>query len=384
MISEMSRGEHRVPKPRVYIVILNWNGWRDTIECLESVFRLNYPNYRIIVCDNASTNDSVEKIRSWARGQEDVEVKNPLLSSFVLPQSAKPIPLAELHAEERDWTSHDQGSQLTILHTGANRGFAAGNNVALNFVLKCGEFDYVWLLNNDTIVEPDALTELIQRANRDKNIGICGSTLLYYDDPHIVQACGGATYNPWLARATHIGDGLRRNQLPPLEEVERDMAYVAGASMLVSRQFLEAVGLMSEGYFLYFEEIDWARRAGADFRLAYCPASFVYHKEGASVGASRKRDVRSVLANYFSTRNRMVITRMYFRFAIITAVFVVTAGILRNLLRGDGVYAHAALRGLWEGLRMKLEGSRRFSAEACRVPAHHASMDHTINLNSKM
>lgn len=146
----------------------------------------------------------------------------------------------------------------------------------------------MWLLNNDTEVQPDSLTRLVERAQEDDSIGIVGSTLLYHHNRRRVQALGGARYNRWLGVAKHIGEGQNWDKIKDnirRDEIERQMDYVVGASMLVSRRFIEAVGLMSEDYSLYFEELDWAIRGKKKgFRLAWAPDSIVYHKEGATTG----------------------------------------------------------------------------------------------------
>jgi len=166
------------------------------------------------------------------------------------------------------------------VQTGANLGFAGGNNVALRGLLRRRDWDYVWLLNNDTVVAPGALTALVRRMEERPDAGLCGSTLLYYQDGQTVQAYGGATYSRLTGRPQPIHPPRPADR----DWVEAHMAYLVGASMLASRRFLEAVGLMDESYFLFFEELDWATRAAGRFSLAWAPDSIVYHKGGASTG----------------------------------------------------------------------------------------------------
>lgn len=274
----------------VYIIIVNWNGWGDTIECLESVFRLDYPDYRVIVCDNGSSDGSVGVIKRWAEGLLDAWVPpgNPL-RRLSHPPVRKPLPYVEYEraAAERGGAPADKGeARLVIANTGDNLGFAGGNNVGLRYALARGDFDYVWLLNNDTVVEPKALTHLIDRMGQDASIGMCGSTTYYYDRRDILWARGGAVYNRWIGYARCVGSGCRGTQVVDRGNIERRMHYVAGSSMAVSRRFLEIIGLMSEEYFLYFEELDWAARAKGRFRLGYAPESVVYHKVGRSTGSA--------------------------------------------------------------------------------------------------
>lgn len=282
------------PEPvasKVYILIVNWNGWRDTIECLESVFRNHHPDYQVIVCDNGSDDGSPDLIRAWAEGNLDSAVPgdNPL-RRLSFPPVSKPVSWAELDRgqAETGGTGEEDGARLILVHTGANLGFAGGNNVGLRYALARDDFDFVWLLNNDTVIEADALTHLVARMKEKPAAGICGSTLPFYHDPGTLWARGGATYNPWIMHARCLG------YLEPLDGrydgrvVERRMDYVAGASMLVSRAFLRDVGLMGEEYFLFFEELDWAARAAGLYSLAYAPGSIVFHKAGASMETIRK------------------------------------------------------------------------------------------------
>ncbi|MCX7596938.1 MAG: glycosyltransferase family 2 protein, partial [Fischerella sp.] len=136
---------------KVFVILLNWNGWQDTVKCIVSLKGLSYPNYEIVVLDNASTNDSVEQIRA-----------------------AHP--------------------DVTLIETGANLGFAGGNNVGIRYALEHGA-EYIWLLNNDTIVDANALSAMVTKAESDPKIGLVGSVLYYMNNPGSVQAWGGGTVN---------------------------------------------------------------------------------------------------------------------------------------------------------------------------------------------
>lgn len=265
-------------QPLVYIVLLNWNGWRDTDACLGSLSKLTYPNARVVVVDNASTDGSESELRR----------RHP---------------------------------ELTLLQSGANLGFAGGNNVGLRYALEHGA-EYVWLLNNDTLVEPDALTHLVARSQRGAGglpVGLCGSTLLYEGQRDTVQALGGARYNRWLGTVAHIGQHQPRSQPVDAAAVEAQLDYLIGASMLASRPFLETVGLMQEDYFLYFEELDWAVRARGRFALAYAPESVVYHKEGSSIGGNdRAKAAKSYTADLYALKNRVRFTRRFYPYALPT------------------------------------------------------------------
>lgn len=302
---------------KVYIVILNWNGWRDTIECLESVFHNSFHNYRVIVCDNASADNSLDKIKLWAKGQLNAgESNNKKISINTSPPVFKPIEFIEYNRKQAEQGGNIKDDvPLILIQTGANLGFAGGNNVGIRYALKRADFDYLWLLNNDTVIDRDALFYLMQKMQNDNAIGICGSTLLYYHSPDKIQALGGAKYNKVLGTSRHIGELLNYNlyKLEMLTKVKID--YIVGASMLISEKALLETGLLCEEYFLYYEEIDWATRM-KNYKLAHAHQSIVYHKEGASIGSHADPMMKSRLSDYYSLKNRIIFTRKFYRWAL--------------------------------------------------------------------
>jgi hypothetical protein len=307
---------------KVYILLLNWNGWKDTIECLETVFRNDYPNYQVVVCDNDSQDRSIERIKDWAEGRLNAEVpeKNSL-RNLSFPSVNKPVPYVEYSREDaeagRITTCID--APLILIQTGENLGFAGGNNVGLRYALARDDFDYVWLLNNDTVIKPNALTEMVKRMQEKPEAGICGSTLPYYYEPEKIWALGGATYNKWLARPKCIGHDQPTNQAIDSKLIEHNIYYIAGASMVVSRSFLKDIGLMNEEYFLYFEELDWAARAWKKYSMVYAPNSFVYHKVGVSTKTLDKLG-KSSISEKLARRNCVLFTRKYFIWVLPTVL----------------------------------------------------------------
>jgi hypothetical protein len=291
----------------VYILILNWNGWGDTLECLESVFRHRGCRYRVILCDNGSEDRSVEKVKAWAEGLLDVRVPpGTPLRHLSFPPVTKPVPWVEFTRAEAEKGGKGDVSDtpLVLIQTGANLGFAGGNNVGLRYALAQEDCAGVWLLNNDTVVEPDALVPLLERLAHDSRIGMCGSLLPYYDRPEVVWAMGGGRYNRWFAWSRNIGLGRPVHEGADRVRVESQMDYLAGASMFVTPDFLREVGLMCEDYFLYFEEPDWSFRGWKLFVLAYAPQSIVYHKVGAST--------TSGVTMYYMLKNQIRFTIKFF------------------------------------------------------------------------
>lgn len=221
-------------KKSVYIIILNYNGYQDTIECLESLRNLTYSNYTVVVCDNDSSDGSEKEILEWASQNRKI-------------------------------------FRFKFLQTGHNLGFAGGNNVGIRYALANGA-DYIWLLNNDTTVESSALTFMVRYMEDNKNIGVCGSRLLSYYDHDQIAGLGG-WYNPVFGTSGHI---LYKNDLTKL-------AYIIGASMLFRRDLFENIGLLQDDYFLYYEELDIAERIRGKYEMGVSLNSIVYHKEGASI-----------------------------------------------------------------------------------------------------
>lgn len=335
----------------VYIVVLNWNGWKDTLECLESLFRLEYPRFRVVVCDNGSSDNSVEYIGAWAEGRLCLwrEESCPL-RDLSRPPVVKPIRYRELSISDvKSEVSLTEKTPLILIRNEENLGFAGGNNVGLRFALADRDTRYVWLLNNDTVVDARALCRLVERMEERPDAGICGSTILFFDRPDIVQSLGGAVYNHRIGSNRHLGLHQNVRQSTVAEIVERQMDYVVGASMLVRRQFLETIGLMDERYFLYFEELDWATRGKGIFRLAYSAASIVYHKEGASAGTSSAKKGKSPLSDFYSIRNRIVFTKKFYPWALPMVYAGIFLAFLNRVRRGQPHHAGVIGRILLAG-----------------------------------
>lgn len=313
----------------VHVLLLNWNGWGDTLECLESLLRSDCCDLRVVVCDNGSTDGSLARLKAWARGDLDLWVPDAArLKHFSFPPVAKPVPYVQLSRKEAEaGGAADCAARLILIDNGSNLGFAGGNNVGLRYLLRQDDLAYVWLLNNDTVVRADALGKLLARVGADPQAGMCGSTLLCYQDPGQVQAHGGAYYCRWIGLAWHLGRLKKAHHPISAGKVEARMNYVVGASMLVSQRFLREIGLLCEDYFLFFEELDWALRAAGRFNLLYAPQSVVYHKVGASVGTSSNPAKKSAVCDYWNVRNRLFFTRRWFPEAL-PAVYLALLGTL--------------------------------------------------------
>jgi GT2 family glycosyltransferase len=334
----------------VHIIVLNWNGWRDTIECLESLFHQDYPDYTVVVCDNGSSDDSLRKIAEWANVQIPAESTNPQLSHLIQPPHRTPIPYHALTRQEAESNLAGCRPPLILIQNAANVGFAAGNNVGLRYALADPNCQYCWILNNDTVVEPHALSAMVRLMQKMPELGLCGSLNLDYYDPNMVQAQGGMTYNRWTGRVRKEAPCL----IQDLDTRPARMDYVNGASMLASRALIQKVGLMEESYFLYFEELDWAMRANGEFTLGYAPDSVIYHKEGATIGSDRNRRERSLLSDQYLSRNRVLFTRRFMPWALPTVLMSVCLAAAERFCTGEVKRARSMLSFMFNGLAYRI------------------------------
>jgi len=286
--------------PRVSIVILNWNGWEDTIECLESVYQIDYSNFDVLLVDNHSQDESLEQIRAHCSGELEV-----ISDFFDYNPGNKPLKVQEYG---EDWKNIDDlqsvsKSNLIILKNDENYGFPGGNNVGIRFAIKNLDPDYVLLLNNDTVVDKKFLNELVNKGESNKQIGILGPKIYYYTEPDVIWSAGCRI--SWkLARGIQIGSGeLDQGQYDDEKEVE----YVSGSALLIKTDVICKIGLMDENYFLYFEESDWTLRANqAGFKSLYVPKSKIWHKVSKSGGGISKP-----IGLYYITRNRWIFMRKW-------------------------------------------------------------------------
>jgi GT2 family glycosyltransferase len=234
---------------KIYIIILNWNGLADTLECLESLGAIDYPDFDVVVVDNGSHDDSCREIRS-------------------------------------------RYPNVHVLENRENLGFAEGNNVGIRYAIEQGA-GYVFLLNNDTSVDPHVLTELMRAANRFGGAGVFGPVIYYHAEPERIW-CAGATWSPLHGHAEHVTDRT------PDDVAET--GYVCGCALFISTAIVHKIGLMDARFFLTFEEADWCYRAARAGFKSYCvPRARIWHKISASFGGSS-----SPVISYFLARNALL------------------------------------------------------------------------------
>jgi GT2 family glycosyltransferase len=271
-------------QPRVAIIMVNWNGWRECIECLDSLLVQEYRNFHLFIVDNDSQDASLESIAGWcARPMAQPEWRTlPGVLHYTDRPATASIDYRSIDKIDAQTAAIAADCLVTLIRSGGNLGFAAGCNLGIK-IAGLDEFKYFWLLNPDTVVHRSALVELIARAQSCDNVGMVGSTVLFYHRPDTLQALGGGRLNRSNATVAHIGEGCSSAHIPrDGEAIERDLDFVFGASMLVAARFIREVGFMQEDYFLYYEELDWAMRGRGRFQLGFAPRSLVFHKSGAN------------------------------------------------------------------------------------------------------
>lgn len=299
-------GAARGARPKVWVVLVNWNGWRDSIECLESVLRLAYSHFGVIVCDNNSSDRSLEAIAAWAAGTQVYDGPLGPLGHLSTPPLPKPLRCLVLD-DPADFKPEMADVPLLLVRTGHNLGFAGGNNVGVRIALSDPACCFVWLLNNDTVVAPLCLDRMVDVAVGDTAIGITGSLISFYFQPDVVQALGGGRFFPRRVAGYLHGHCLRTTAITTAIRAyaKANLEWVSGVSMLVSRRFVERIGEMEECYFLYFEEIDWALRANGEFKNGLAHDAQVYHKAGSSTGTQ----LGGAFSTYFQCRARLKLYR---------------------------------------------------------------------------
>lgn len=284
--------------------MVNWNGWRDTAVCLASLLAQQEVDLRIVVIDNGSSDDSLERLGEWISGR----------------------PAA-------------QRERLHLLPLPRNLGYAGGLNAGIAWARGHWPARVFWLLNNDLQAEAGALRELLAAHARVPGAGIGGSVLMEWDDPSRVQAVGGR-YRKWLGVGWH-----EKGPVEGPEGVCLAMDYPVGASLLVTQEYLDRVGPLEDSYFLYGEEVDWVERGR---RLGYVPVvalrSRLRHKEGASTGSMGGVRGKSLLSERYGVVNRLRVTRRFWPWLLPVVWSSLLLVALDRMVHGEWARARLVLR----------------------------------------
>jgi len=297
-----------VDTPGVSIVILNWNGWKDTLECLESLFRISYPNYDTIVIDNDSKDDSVTEIKKYAEGNLAVSSK-----FFEFSNENKPIEILEYTKEGSEEGSQPaeafaalpSNKKMILIKADKNYGFAEGCNIGIRYALAALKSEYVLLLNNDTVVKSGFLDELVKGFSIYKEAGFAGPLVYFYDyyGQTDVISTAGAEIIVCKGSINLIGHGdVDQDQFNTIRTVN----YIEGSCLLIKSAVLEKIGLLDSSYFVYWEETDLCTRGlEAGYTCICVPTAKIWHKISASLSLTSRTYV------YHMTRNRLWFMRTH-------------------------------------------------------------------------
>ncbi len=291
--------------PKVAIIIVNWNGFNDTVKCLQSLFKISYNNYEVIIVDNGSSGTDVTQLKQLFK------------------------------------------DRIFIIENKANLGFAVANNIGIKYCMKSPP-DYFLLLNNDTEVDREFLNELIRVANYNSLIGLVGPKMYFFDPPNMLWFAG-AKYN-WLLG--HFQRGDKKKDTGQFEVVT-ETDYIPGACMLIKLSVIKKIGGLPVEYFLGWEDIDYCLNARQNgYRCIYAPKSNIWHK----LSASYKRGGMSKLQVSYGIRNRIIVRWKYLgtlQFFIFITFFISVISVIHFLvyafLYKDTNRIRAYISGLRQG-----------------------------------
>lgn len=275
-----------VMSPKVFIVILNFNSFEDTEECLISLEKLDYSNYEVVIVDNLSTDNSYEKLKK----------------RFI---------------------------KYNIMRSNKNLGYANGNNIGIKYALESGA-EYICILNNDVIVERNFLDKIITVMEDKRDIGLAGPCICQYDYKNSIQAMG-ANINLYTGLTQGKYKNYKYSEIPNKNIL---VDYLGGACFICRRQVFEDIGLIPENYFLYFEETEFCYRASIKgYKLLCVYDSKVYHKGSSTISKYKG------LSYYFLNRNRVIFIRRNANIIpkIVFSVYIFVEAVGRILIRKEPV-----------------------------------------------
>lgn len=298
---------------KIYIIIINYGTWKDTLECLNSIAENNYSNYKVIIVDVANLGGSLDHLSEWANA----------------------------NAKEK----------YHIMPLDDNKGFAAANNAGIQFALRQNDCEFIWLLNNDTSITKTSISELLEcygsHSRRNRKIAFVGSKLMDYQNRNRIQSVGGS-FNPWSGYSIFLGEG--EEDSGQYDEKCSNVDYILGAAMFFHKSVIDEIGLMPEEYFIYYEDIDWcisARKKG--YSIIVCPRSTIYHKQGVSTGniyAEKKYNPDTVKYLYC---NYLKLYKKHYKALMPVAYFILMKQLLGKLYHrniGEAKIIFKAILGL--------------------------------------
>jgi N-acetylglucosaminyl-diphospho-decaprenol L-rhamnosyltransferase len=317
----------------VIVSVVGFRNPDDLRKCLTALVKSEHKDFIVSICENGGPAAFDSLVQS--------------LSGVALAAGDNP-PIGDPRID-RIWSGALFGDNqpVYVLRAKSNLGFAGGVNATVNQLLEDPRWTAVWLLNPDAEPDPRALLALWRR-QRETGAAIVGGRLVF-QDTDLIQLYGGR-WRPLMARGFNIGLGSAKDAPVDVDKIERSMTHVNGASMFVSRTFVETVGMMPEDYFLYAEEVDWCLRAESS-QLRYAHDCVVYHRFGTTIGSSRDRGKGSDLSLYLEERNKLLLSRRFYP-KLYPIIVIVTLTLLSQFIfKGATRKIPIAFRGWMAGLR---------------------------------
>jgi GT2 family glycosyltransferase len=318
--------------PTLGVVIVTFNAADVILDCVESLLAATAVRLEIVLVDNASSDRTLATLRAWASGEKDYVP--PSDAPFAMAARSGPVTLLSPDATVPAGPDH----VITLIEAKVNGGFAAGVNRGLAHLATRPGMDRFWVLNPDSVVPPGTPQAFATHPAPAESFAMMGGRVIYYDTPDIIQIDGG-TINRRTGVTGNIGLG-QKIDLPVPDPSTID--FITGASLVVSRLFYETVGPMTESYFLYYEEVDWALRRGA-LPLLYCPGGIVYHRAGTAIGSPTLGRPASPFSLYFKHRARLRFMHHFYPKNVPVALAYSVAKAAQLALKGYGTEARTVM-----------------------------------------
>jgi len=295
----------------LYAIVLNYNNYGDTRECIESLRQSLYPIEKIVLVDNGSQHGSIEQL-------------------------------------QKDYSQDDE---VHIIRNRCNLGFAGGINVGIQYVLDLGA-DFIFLINNDAVIDQACIKWLYKPMEETSNVGIGGPRIFYYKDPERIWQGGG--YFSFVK--TGLVNPQKNKLATHCSEKAREVTFLTACAMLVRREVFEKIGLFDEDFFFYGEDVDFCLRTrGAGFKLIYVPRAKTWHKI-----ENIAKDRTSPFAMYHLSQSRLLVIRKnfplpYYLYGVMIHLLLYTPYRMWQIMHGSRSSGAmlAWLRGIWDGLARK-------------------------------
>ena len=334
--SDGSEGPDGSTPGPVAVSIVGYRNPDDICACLAALEQSTASDFIVLICENGGV-DSYRRLVEMFAG---------------ILQPDRDVPAVATDRVAEAWRGRMPGGQIVeVLCAEDNLGYAGGVNTTVKRLAAYDGWRAVWVLNPDTQPDEGALAGLIAKAASDPSYGVIGSRLVLKAS-NTIQAYGGR-WRTLMGRGFNIGLHQSAEAITDAKAIEREMTYVLGASMYVTRSFIDAVGLMDEQYFLYVEEVDWCFRRGA-FKLGYAGDSVVNHLHGSTLGSNVTRRFRSRLSVYLDERNKHIFSKKFFPHLyplIAISTLALTAQYLKAAAWRNFLFA---LSGWWGGVTGKV------------------------------